>query len=111
MAFEPPFLYPDGLSPSDTMAPTVSVYENGVLVGEGTGAFGFTLESVAVPAGTFANCVRIRVTYSFPEPIGSGGSNEWWARGVGMVKRDNREFGDDTYQELTSATVGGVHYP
>ena len=74
-----------------------------------TGSNGATLtlasrtEAVTVPAGTFARCIRIDYTSRVAGAIES----EWFAPGVGLVKRKQGGF----VTTLLGARVGGAVYP
>jgi len=82
------------------------------------------MEDVTVPAGSFQDCLRIKITRHLVAPkVKHEESSEttiWLAKGVGMVK----EMGSDVEitegqveeessytDELISATVGGINYP
>lgn len=59
-------------------------------------------ESVTVPAATFPDCLHFRFTSTFkggPTSI----SEEWWAKGVGIVKTKTRDAnGKTSFQKLYS---------
>lgn len=81
------------------------------------------IENVTVPAGTFENCLKIKIKRNVASSDGSHTesteSTIWLAKGVGIVKdtgqgteTNNGEVDVDTWtDELVSATVGGVSYP
>jgi hypothetical protein len=78
------------------------------------------VEDVTVPAGTFENCLKIKIIYNMVSSdvsdTESGEITMWLAKGVGMVKQSHEETetedGDvetsTSTDELVSATVGGV---
>lgn len=82
------------------------------------------IEDVTVPAGTFRDCLRIKMwRYLIAKKVGHEESYEgrlWLARNIGLVKSEStsidkqggvvEEIEEET-QELLSATVGGVNYP
>jgi hypothetical protein len=61
------------------------IYENGTFIGEGTSTLDvLDHTSVTVPAGTYGDCLHLRLTGSGQNPQ----LWDWWmARGVGLVKR------------------------
>lgn len=82
------------------------------------------IEDVTVPAGSFQDCLRIKImSYLVAPKVKYEESSEttiWLAKGIGMVKEmgsdveitegqveENSSFTD----ELISATVGGINYP
>lgn len=66
------------------------------------------IEDVTVPAGTFKDCLKVKMKSGKKE------FQNWLAKEVGIVKaiwtETNGEVDVDNV-ELVSATVGGVHYP
>jgi hypothetical protein len=103
VCFSPPLYFANGLEVGDGDTQAV----NG---GDVVFSYEFLgVESVTVPAGTFEDCMKLEIH------IESGGHDDafhlWLAKGVGSVKRDERPLGGDEWEELISATVGGVHYP
>ena len=65
-------------------------------------------EHVDVPAGSFDNVIRVDYT----SPCSDGGIlAEWFAPGVGLIKRTEQSFTGPVTSELQSATVGGVLLP
>lgn len=76
------------------------------------------IENVTVPAGTFNDClkIKIKVTLTSPEETEIEEITMFFAKGVGMVKEISQETEPDEpvetdVSELVSATVGGVSYP
>jgi len=81
------------------------------------------VEDITVPAGTFKDCLKVKITRNLTSSDGKHQENSvstpWLAKGVGVVKEtgqgteiDNGDVKTFTYtDELASATVGGVHYP
>lgn len=60
-------------------------------------------ESVTVPAGTFTT-VHLRFTTGVAD---AGITDEWFARGVGLVKRSQQTFGGPRVASLERATISG----
>ncbi len=87
------------------------MYQNGVEAGTFDVLFRLVgVESITVPAGTFPGCLKLESTFTL---MGTREDHyEWWAPGVGMVRRlilppsPNPED-----QQLVSAAVIGVNYP
>jgi hypothetical protein len=65
-------------------------------------------EIVRVPAGTFRNVVRIDVG---PPCADAGITGEWFAPGVGLVRREETSIAGPVISELVSATVAGRAFP
>jgi len=65
-------------------------------------------EHVTVPAGSFDNVIRL--DYTSP-CVDAGILSEWFAPGVGLVKRTEQSFAGPVTSELQSAIVGGILYP
>jgi len=111
IAFEPPLLLPNGMALGETRTMPTSLYVNDVYQGGGTASLGLVaVETVAVPAGTFPLCLKLDLQADIP-PALSGREYQWWAPGIGMVRKDDRPFGGSDYHELLSASVLGVTYP
>lgn len=72
-------------------------------------------EDVTVPAGTFKDCLKIKIKgnnlFSDTGQVETGERIWWLAKGVGKVKDTEIEDTEEDTKELISATVGGVHYP
>lgn len=128
--FNPPLTYmPAGLSVG-----TRGIFKSTVTHKESTG-FKATakvtvemvvegMEDVTVPAGTFRDCLKIRIRdYLLAKKVGHEALSDGWiwlARNVGVVKSESTsiekqdgivvEIEEET-EELLSATVGGVGYP
>jgi hypothetical protein len=70
------------------------------------------IEDVTVPAGTFKDCLKIKMKiiniFSDTGQIVTEEITVWLAKGVGQV---NSIGSDGHLHELISATVGGVNYP
>ncbi len=65
-------------------------------------------EHVEVPAGAFANVVHVR----FQPPCADAGIlEEWFAPGVGLVRRLENSFAGPVVSELVRAEVGGRDLP
>lgn len=60
-------------------------------------------EQVTVPAGTFST---IHVSYR-NQCADAGITDEWFAKGVGLVKRAEQSIGGPRYLELTGAKISG----
>ncbi len=70
----------------NTYSPTADYYYNGAY----QGVYAHSVQvldvfPVTVPAGTFADCVHLRISPTF-DGMPFDPTDEWWARGVGMVK-------------------------
>lgn len=83
---DPPLLITNRLIVGQTVAQTRNIYLDGTYLGQAT----FKLQlldvsDVTVPAGTFPNCLHVRITLT------AGGSSmvhdDWMAESVGMVKQ------------------------
>jgi len=127
--FDPPIIYsPSAFSVgnSQTFNSTVSYSDGEGLLDSGTITGTSTVEGIetaVVPAGTFEDCLRIKLTENYAL---SGGSLSfttnytlWLAKGVGIVRDTGSEtisvfgvpIGTFTWDEkLSSATIGGVSY-
>jgi len=127
--FDPPIIYAAAevsVGSSQTFNSTVSYSDGEGLLDSGTITGTSTvegIETVIVPAGTFEDCLRIKITENYAL---SGGSLSfiadytlWLAKGVGIVKDTGSEtisvfgvpLGTFTWDEkLFSATVGGISY-
>jgi hypothetical protein len=105
----PPLLIPNGLDPGATGTQTVSISINGVPSGQATFSYQFVgTEPVTVPAGTFADCMKLEMTMTTPQ--GSSHIYYWAAKGVGFVKWDSRPFGGIDHSELIGYTVPSTNY-
>ncbi len=73
------------------------------------------IEDVTVPAGTFKDCLKIKIKgnnlFSDTGQVETGETTWWLAKGVGKVKETEIEDTEEDTSELVSATVGGVSYP
>ncbi|MBN1460259.1 MAG: S-layer homology domain-containing protein, partial [Armatimonadetes bacterium] len=108
ITFDPPVVFPNGIAVGDSGAAVSTEYVNAALSGAGT--FGWELvavESVTVPAGTFPDCMKVRLTPDFPSDYND--MYIWFARDVGMVKYEG--ISELENWELLSANVGGAVYP
>ncbi|HUU53887.1 MAG TPA: S-layer homology domain-containing protein [Armatimonadota bacterium] len=110
-SFSPPIALPVSASVGDSGTESTQVYLDGIA--QGTATFEWAVVGagpLTVPAGTFENCVKLRIATGGPgeepEPV-----YMWLALGVGVVKEDSRPFGDTWWRQLTSASVGGVEHP
>ena len=65
-------------------------------------------ETVRVPAGTFENVVRIDWR---PPCVDAGITSEWFAPGVGLVRREEASIAGPVISELVQATVNGTGHP
>ena len=92
----------------------------------GTGTVDSTVEAiedVTVPAGTFANCIKVRWKFSRTAANGSYQQTDdvtfWLAKGVGIVKEvvthtitlNGQADTENKTGVLTNAKVGGIIYP
>lgn len=127
--YDPPLTYsPATFSIGDSHPYNSTIYysDSGDITMTGTisgTSFVEGVENVIVPAGTFEDCLRIKLTENYTYPDGFSITYEftlWFAKGIGIVK----EIGSETYfidgeivgtftylEELVSATVGGISYP
>jgi len=65
-------------------------------------------ETVTVPAGQFRNVVRV----DFQPPCADAGiTSEWFAPGVGLVRRVESSFAGPIVSELEQAVIGGLPFP
>jgi hypothetical protein len=108
--FDPPLLLSNGLAVGDDGAQTSSYLVNSTNEGDATLDYTFDgIEAVSTDAGLFPDCMKI--SYSLHLPYMSTGAAQaetvWYARGVGIVQRDN----GSTVTQVTQATIGGVAYP
>jgi len=88
------------------------LFDGGVCLGTVTIKFtAVSWGSVTVPAGTFDDCLKVRITISIGGQTQA--QDEWWARGVGAVKLrnvpDNGEDQNDLefYQVVSPARILG----
>lgn len=65
-------------------------------------------ETVRVPAGVFGNVVRLDVSAPCAD---AGITREWFAPGVGLVRREETSIAGPVISELVRATVGGRTFP
>jgi hypothetical protein len=86
-----------GTAPGTTWTMAINGPSNGATLTLAT-----RTETVTVTAGTFADCIRIDYASSTP-----GIASEWFAPGVGLVKRTEGIL----TTTLQSAKVGGTVYP
>lgn len=129
----PALRFPFNLAPGQTLNQTVTftVTETGQAPVSYTYTYGLTffgLETVVVPAGTFANAAKVKTDFSFTEP-GDGVTpattvttslTNFIAPNVGTVKSDGTtqiSAGSDFSSNSTintvlqSATINGVNFP
>ena len=63
---------------------------------------------VQVPAGEFRNVVRV----DYRSPCADAGlASEWFAPGVGLIKRAEQSFAGPVVSELVRAEIGGIALP
>ncbi len=127
--FDPPIIYAPAevsVGNSQSFNSTVSYSDSDNIFSSGTISGTSTvegIEDVVVPAGTFEDCLRIKITEHYAL---TGGSLSlvtdftlWLAKGVGIVKDTGSEtisiFGEPTGtvtwdEKLASATIGGISY-
>jgi hypothetical protein len=111
VTFSPPITLPTSVSVGDHGAETTDMYVEGVYQGSGTFHWSVVAAGpVTVPAGTFDNSLKLRISLSSAAEEGEA-RYMWLALGVGVVKEDDTAFGGISWRALTSATVGGVDYP
>ncbi len=65
-------------------------------------------ETVTVPAGTFAHVVRVDWV---PPCIDAGIMHEWFAPGVGLIRREESSVAGPVVSELVSASLAGGVLP
>ena len=112
VTFDPALPIDNGLDPGAAGGRTSPAYLQTVTpLGDAEFTYNFEgVETVSVPAGTFEDCMRMRLRIA----IDAGSVDYfrvWLAKGVGIVKYDNRDFGGDGWKVLLCADVGGLHYP
>lgn len=104
----PGFLLPATMIAGQSVAMSGEIYLSGVYVGLMTMRWQLLGQaSVTVPAGTYADCLHFR--YVVAQPGQSQTIEEWWARGVGKVKKTRHVVKpgvvrDEVYQ-LVSANI------
>jgi hypothetical protein len=87
---------------------TISSFDDGDFIEDCAVTLMNRNETVSVPAGTFENCVK----FNFACPVIDGGlDSEWFAPGVGCVKRSMDTIAGPIAYELQTAYVNGIHYP
>ncbi|MBL9127442.1 MAG: immunoglobulin domain-containing protein, partial [Verrucomicrobiales bacterium] len=100
--------FPSSVALGQTVKVTRDYYENGVYLEAVTVQFTVAnWGSVTVPAGRFEDCLRLRVIYA--RGGRSGGYEEWWARGVGAVKR--RHYPDTGEEQLDLSSYRALSKP
>lgn len=112
VTFNPTLLIDNGLDTGAAGGRTSPAYLNSVTsLGDAEFTYNFEgVETVSVPAGTFEDCMRMQMRLELDgQEIDH--FRMWFARGVGIVKYDNRDFGGEDWEVLLCADVGGVHYP
>jgi hypothetical protein len=100
----PAMLYPETMKVGDLVKSFTGYYEDGVYLGEVP--YTITLMErgpVRVPAGRFPDGIRLRVTIGESEVIDT--ADEWWVKGVGVVKI--KESNDSTWSELVAYNLEG----
>ncbi len=108
--FDPPLLTANGLVVGDGGGQTSSYFVNGDDLGDATFAYTFDgIEAVSTDAGLFPDSMKISYSLHLPTMATGAAQTEtvWYARGVGVVKRDN----GSVVSELTQASIAGVSYP
>ncbi|MFB3880333.1 MAG: S-layer homology domain-containing protein [Armatimonadota bacterium] len=112
VTFDPAYQLANGLFPAQYIEEQLStVYSGSTPIGTAFFDYYFIgVEDVTVPAGTFANCMKLRIQLR-PEGQASQTFYIWAARGVGVVKMDSGDFGGDEWEVLVSADVNGRAYP
>lgn len=85
----------------------VDTYDNGVYIGSTWIMLRLLgVESVDTPAGRFDNCLHLRVELDVPGSSTTRIYDEWWAAGIGKVRRQWIEGPGDTVNSLlTSCTL------
>jgi hypothetical protein len=90
------------LAPSPTAGPVVDCVDGSRLV------LASRNEVVKVPAGEFTRVVRV----DFRSPcVDAGITSEWFAPGVGLVRREETSLAGTVVSELVQAELGGVAMP
>jgi hypothetical protein len=65
-------------------------------------------ETVSVPAGEFTNVIRVEHHGACAD---AGITAEWFAPGVGLIRREETSFAGPVVSELVRAEIGDVVYP
>lgn len=99
--------FPGQLTIGQTAEQQVDTYDNGVYVGRTWTMIRLLgVESVDTPAGRFDNCLHLRVELEIPGSSTARIYDEWWAAGIGKVRRQWIEGpGDTTNYLLSSCTL------
>lgn len=109
-AFSPPLFLPNGIDPGFEEAQTVAVASNGAALGNATFTPHFLgLETITTPAGTFADCLKVEIRLDLPGGIVQH-SDMWFAKGIGLVKKDSRAYGGTDWSEITGYAVPSADY-
>ncbi len=99
MRLDPALIITNRMTIGQSITRTVDAYVNATFTSQAT----YTLQlvervSVTVPAGDYPDCLHLKYTLTLP---GENQTNhEWWALGVGMVKKTVSVPGEPTRQYL-----------
>lgn len=111
ITFSPPISFPETVQVGDFGTEMAEVYADGSSVGTGTFRWAVVENGpLTVPAGTFGNCLKMRIRMTDPSDVSSE-FYMWLSAGVGPVKQDERDFGGSYWREMESAHVCGIRYP
>jgi hypothetical protein len=100
--------FPTSITLGQTVKVSRDYYEDGIYLGAVSVQFTVTSwGSVTVPAGRFEDCIKLRVIYS--RNGNSSGYDEWWARGVGPVKK--RHFPENGEEQLDLLSYQALSAP
>jgi len=109
--FTPPLLLPNGLAIGQEANQAIDLYLNGA--NQGPGTFRLVLvrrENLSLPAGSFPGCLVLEWDTSFPAGL-SDHLYLWVAPGIGIVQQDASPVAGSYWEQLYSASIGGVRYP
>lgn len=93
--------FPGQLTIGQKAEQRVDTYDNGVYIGSTWILLRLLgVESVDTPAGRFDNCLRLRIELEVPGSSTTQIYDEWWAAGIGKVRRQWVEGPGDTVNSL-----------
>jgi hypothetical protein len=98
---------PSRLRVGQTVSSTAGYYESGEFLGNITYSVKLLdRKPLVVAAGTFPNCIHLRISVQAGEI--KQVADEWWAKGVGMIRRRGRD-GNPEYYDLVAYNLKGDH--
>ncbi len=108
----PGLLLPSAMAVGQSVSLSVEMYLSGVYKGTMTVKWQLVEQvGVTVPAGVYADCLHFR--YIATQSGETQTNDEWWARGVGKVKKTRHvvkpgQTSDELYQLLSASFVRGA---